>query len=59
MTSLSGFLRSPGTLDHGHAFFGDTRNLHEAGARLLDDVERLQAEVSHDALRGHRADAAD
>ena len=56
---LDRLLRGPGLLDHGHALFGNARNLDQAGARLLNNVERLQAKMSHDPPGCHRADTLD
>ena len=56
---LDGLLRGPGFLDHGHALFANAGDLDQAGARVLDDVERLQTEVRHDPPGRHRADALD
>jgi len=35
------FLRRPGFFDHGYPLLGNAGDLDEAGARLLDDVERF------------------
>ena len=56
---LDGLLCGPGFLDHGHALLADACDLDQAGARVLDDVERLQTEVRHDSPGRHRADALD
>ncbi len=56
---LDGLLCGPGPLDHGHALLADACDLDQARARVLDNVERLQAEVRHDAPGRHRADALD
>ena len=56
---LDGLLRGPGFLDHGHALLANAGDLDQAGARLLNNVERVQTEMRHDAPGRHRADALD
>src|SRR5260370_130431 len=56
---LDRFLHNPGFLDQSHALLGDSGNLDQTGARVLNDVERLQTEVSHNTPGRYRANALD
>src|SRR6266851_4002195 len=53
------FLGFPGPLDHGHTPLANTGDFDEAGARVFDDVQCLQAEVFDNAFGCDRPDAFD
>lgn len=56
---LDGLLLLPGGSDELGALGAEAGHLHEAPRLLLDDVERVRAEVLHDAVGDAGADALD